>query len=164
MKKTNFLKSTMMLLSTSLLLTVFTSCSEKEDFGVTKMPDTPTELETKGCPGPPIGVTWVSLTAEQWTFVDDSDGSFTFHVSQVSSIYNAVRIKTMVNNTTVTDHGIFYLDPIDALDIPASGPNNIRWFAGKNCGIIGTISNMVSRSPIGVFIELLKLPTAKKAN
>lgn len=153
----------MVLLGASLFaLTTFTSCSEKEDSPILKTADTSTEQDTKGCPGPVNG--WATLTAEQWTFVDDSDGSFTFHVSQVSSIYNAVRIKTMVNNTTITDHGIFYLDPIGTFDIPGSGPHDVKWYAGRNCGITGTISNMVSRSSIGVFIELLKLPTTKKAN
>lgn len=155
-----------MLLGTSLLvLTALTSCSEKEDFGVTETPKTPAEIDTKGCPGLPTGVTWVSLIAEQWTFVNDSDGSFSFSVHPSNpTIYNAIRIKTMVNNTTITDHGVFYLDPIGPLDIPGSGPHGVRWYAGKSCGIIGSISNMSSRSAIGVFIEMLKLPTAKKAS
>lgn len=152
-----------MLLGTSLLvLTALTSCSEKEDFGVTETPKTPAEIDTKGCPGPVNG--WVTLKAEQWTFVDDSDGSFTFFVNGVSSIYNAVRIKTMVNNTTITDYGIFYLEDIGPLCIPGSGPHNVEWYVKSCQSIRGDISNMYSRSPIGVFIELLKLPTARKAN
>lgn len=181
MRKTNFLKNTMMLLGTSLfVLTALTSCSEKEEIQTKQE-----SIGTKGQPGcKGISSTEIVLNQRQWEFITPTQhesispkpgdgathpGPDTVRTSSIEfymyvpekdtngSVINAVNVKTLLSNEHLKNYNnVAIRANISSYSMIFTGPI-VSWYDEK-CRIARIrIIELQTLAPIGVYVEYTTL-------